>query len=207
MNSVFGCLTELNAIHLVFTNLPVYHGGHHFIFIREELVDRLLGDAQLRCYFIHGNRPDPIAHEQIRCLTQYSFFNFHDIYAPYSLNLAQNYGNFFCHPSFQHDFLTTPVNYPASQSSRRAGSRLRIRDSHRTTWTRINHWFSQRFVSFCLGWKRLVIFTPNNQSMKFPKIPRKLFQFFLQGVIILAPISITIWTVASLFNWIDGILP
>jgi uncharacterized membrane protein len=43
--------------------------------------------------------------------------------------------------------------------------------------------------------------------MKLPKIPRKLFQFFLQGLIILAPISITIWTVASLFNWIDGILP
>jgi len=43
--------------------------------------------------------------------------------------------------------------------------------------------------------------------MKFTRIPRKLFQLFLQGLLILAPISITIWTVASLFNWIDGILP
>jgi uncharacterized membrane protein len=43
--------------------------------------------------------------------------------------------------------------------------------------------------------------------MKLPQIPKKLFQLFLQGLIILAPISITIWTVASLFNWIDGILP
>ncbi len=43
--------------------------------------------------------------------------------------------------------------------------------------------------------------------MKIRKTPRKLFNYFLQGVIILAPISITIWTVVALFNWIDGILP
>lgn len=43
--------------------------------------------------------------------------------------------------------------------------------------------------------------------MKVRKIPRKLFQLFLQGLLILAPISITIWTVYSLFTWIDGILP
>jgi len=43
--------------------------------------------------------------------------------------------------------------------------------------------------------------------MKFRKIPRKLFQLFLQGLLILAPTSITIWTVYSLFTWIDGILP
>jgi uncharacterized membrane protein len=43
--------------------------------------------------------------------------------------------------------------------------------------------------------------------MKLRKIPRKLFQLFLQGLLILAPISITIWTVVALFNWIDGILP
>ncbi|HMH33395.1 MAG TPA: DUF502 domain-containing protein [Puia sp.] len=36
---------------------------------------------------------------------------------------------------------------------------------------------------------------------------RKLFQYFLQGLIILAPISITIVAVVSLFNWIDRILP
>jgi len=34
-----------------------------------------------------------------------------------------------------------------------------------------------------------------------------MFHFFLQGLIILAPITITIWTVVGLFNWIDGILP
>ena len=43
--------------------------------------------------------------------------------------------------------------------------------------------------------------------MKPSRILRKLFQYFLQGLIILAPITITIWAVASLFNWIDGILP
>lgn len=43
--------------------------------------------------------------------------------------------------------------------------------------------------------------------MKLRQIPRKLFRIFLQGLIILAPISITIWTVIALFNWIDGILP
>ena len=43
--------------------------------------------------------------------------------------------------------------------------------------------------------------------MKFPLTPRRLLQYFLQGLIILAPITITIWGVASLFNWIDGILP
>lgn len=36
---------------------------------------------------------------------------------------------------------------------------------------------------------------------------KRLFQYFLQGLIILAPITITIWAVISLFNWIDRILP
>jgi uncharacterized membrane protein len=43
--------------------------------------------------------------------------------------------------------------------------------------------------------------------MKLRQILRNLFRLFLQGVLILAPISITIWTVVALFNWIDGILP
>jgi uncharacterized membrane protein len=43
--------------------------------------------------------------------------------------------------------------------------------------------------------------------MKLRKIPKQLFHFFLQGVLVLAPISITIWTVIAVFNWIDGILP
>lgn len=36
---------------------------------------------------------------------------------------------------------------------------------------------------------------------------RKLFQIFLQGLIILAPIVITIWAVTSLFSFVDRILP
>jgi len=37
--------------------------------------------------------------------------------------------------------------------------------------------------------------------------PGKLLYFFFQGMVILAPIVITIWAVLSLFNFIDGILP
>jgi uncharacterized membrane protein len=36
---------------------------------------------------------------------------------------------------------------------------------------------------------------------------RKLLQYFLQGLIILAPITITLWAVISLFTYIDNILP
>lgn len=36
---------------------------------------------------------------------------------------------------------------------------------------------------------------------------RKVFQYFLQGMIILAPITITLWTVISLFSYVDNILP
>ena len=36
---------------------------------------------------------------------------------------------------------------------------------------------------------------------------RKMFQYFLQGLIILAPITITIWAVTSLFEAVDNILP
>lgn len=36
---------------------------------------------------------------------------------------------------------------------------------------------------------------------------KKLFQIFLQGLIILAPIVITIWAVTSLFSFVDRILP
>jgi uncharacterized membrane protein len=48
---------------------------------------------------------------------------------------------------------------------------------------------------------------PKTLLMKFRQFLRKLFQYFLQGLIILAPIAITIFAVTSLFNWIDGILP
>jgi len=36
---------------------------------------------------------------------------------------------------------------------------------------------------------------------------KKMFQYFLQGLIILAPITITLWAVLSLFIYIDNILP
>ncbi len=36
---------------------------------------------------------------------------------------------------------------------------------------------------------------------------KKLLQIFLQGLIILAPIVITIWALTSLFNFVDSILP
>jgi uncharacterized membrane protein len=49
-------------------------------------------------------------------------------------------------------------------------------------------------------WYKLLI-------MKFRIIARKLFKYFLQGLIILAPITITLWAVLSLFNWVDSILP
>jgi uncharacterized membrane protein len=43
--------------------------------------------------------------------------------------------------------------------------------------------------------------------MKFKSFAGKLFKYFLQGLIILAPITITLWAVLSLFSWIDSILP
>src|SRR5450631_1576337 len=53
----------------------------------------------------------------------------------------------------------------------------------------------------------LVIFDNKLQIMKFQIIARKLFKYFLQGLIILAPTTITLWAVLSLFNWVDSILP
>ena len=36
---------------------------------------------------------------------------------------------------------------------------------------------------------------------------KKMLQFFFQGLIVLAPIGITLWVVIGLFRWIDGFLP
>jgi uncharacterized membrane protein len=36
---------------------------------------------------------------------------------------------------------------------------------------------------------------------------KKLLQYFLQGLLILAPITITLWAITSAFMFIDGILP
>ena len=43
--------------------------------------------------------------------------------------------------------------------------------------------------------------------MPFRKWAKSLLQVFLQGLIILAPIVITIWALTSLFNFVDSILP
>lgn len=43
--------------------------------------------------------------------------------------------------------------------------------------------------------------------MKPREIFKTAFRRFLQGLIILAPIAITIYAVTALFNWIDSILP
>ncbi|MEO6547217.1 MAG: DUF502 domain-containing protein [Ferruginibacter sp.] len=43
--------------------------------------------------------------------------------------------------------------------------------------------------------------------MKQTSFYKKLIQFFLQGLLILAPIAITFWAITSLFNFVDGILP
>ena len=43
--------------------------------------------------------------------------------------------------------------------------------------------------------------------MKKRQTLKRLFQYFLQGLIILAPIIITIYAVTGLFNFIDNILP
>jgi uncharacterized membrane protein len=36
---------------------------------------------------------------------------------------------------------------------------------------------------------------------------RSLLQYFLQGLLVIAPLGITLWVVISLFNFVDGILP
>ena len=43
--------------------------------------------------------------------------------------------------------------------------------------------------------------------MKANVLLKKLFQYFLQGLIILAPIAITAWSVTALFTFVDSILP
>ena len=39
------------------------------------------------------------------------------------------------------------------------------------------------------------------------KILSSVAQLFFQGVVVLAPIGVTIWVVVSLFNWVDNFLP
>jgi len=43
--------------------------------------------------------------------------------------------------------------------------------------------------------------------MEQPFTYKRLLQYFLQGLLILAPIAITFWAIAAAFEFIDGILP
>jgi len=43
--------------------------------------------------------------------------------------------------------------------------------------------------------------------MRYKVYGRKLLKYFLQGLIVLAPIEITIAAIVGVFNWIDGIIP
>ena len=45
------------------------------------------------------------------------------------------------------------------------------------------------------------------RRISFRAYLRKLLQYFFQGLIVLAPIGITIWVVLGLFNFVDDILP
>lgn len=45
------------------------------------------------------------------------------------------------------------------------------------------------------------------QKIKRKQILAALAQFFFQGVVVLAPIGVTVWVIISLFNWVDNFLP
>ncbi len=45
------------------------------------------------------------------------------------------------------------------------------------------------------------------RQITFRAYLKKVFQYFFQGLIVLAPIGITIWVVLGLFNFVDDILP
>jgi uncharacterized membrane protein len=46
-----------------------------------------------------------------------------------------------------------------------------------------------------------------NMNLRYRVYARKLLKYFLQGLVVLAPIAITIFAIVSVFNWIDGIVP
>jgi uncharacterized membrane protein len=53
----------------------------------------------------------------------------------------------------------------------------------------------------------MITFDMQNAFMQKTFRFKKLLYYFFQGLIILAPIAITVWAVVSLFNFVDGILP
>lgn len=46
-----------------------------------------------------------------------------------------------------------------------------------------------------------------SMKFKFQEFGKKLLRYFLQGLVVLAPIAITVWAIIGLFSWIDDILP
>jgi uncharacterized membrane protein len=44
-------------------------------------------------------------------------------------------------------------------------------------------------------------------TMRFKFTSRGLFQYFLQGILVLAPVSITVYIVYQLFTWLDRLIP
>jgi uncharacterized membrane protein len=47
----------------------------------------------------------------------------------------------------------------------------------------------------------------NRDNFTRQRLLSGLAQLFFQGVVVLAPIGVTIWVVVSLFNWVDNFLP
>jgi len=45
------------------------------------------------------------------------------------------------------------------------------------------------------------------QKIRRKQLIAAIAQLFFQGVIVLAPIGITVWVIVSLFNWVDNFLP
>ena len=102
VDGVGGGIAEITAFHFVTLNFLFDYGGNHIVFIGEELVDRLFGNAQLGRYFVHGDGADAVAAEEVGCLYQYSFFYFHCSPG------WQNYGNFYTFQSF-HGFFSNLI--------------------------------------------------------------------------------------------------
>ena len=44
-------------------------------------------------------------------------------------------------------------------------------------------------------------------NIDYKLLGTKLLKYFLQGLVVLAPIGITVWVIVGLFSWIDDILP
>lgn len=77
VDGIGGCIAEITAFQFVTLNFLFYYRGNHIIFIGEELVDGLFGNAQLGGYFVHGDGPDAVAAEEVCGFVQYAFFDFH----------------------------------------------------------------------------------------------------------------------------------